>query len=472
MIADLDDTIAAIATPIGEGGIGVIRISGRDAFMILQEIFRPVSCVPISAMPTHTAHYGYAVDAITEEVIDDVIATIFRKPRSYTGEDSAEISCHGGIVPLRRVLESALRAGARLAEPGEFTKRAFLNGRLDLAQAEAVLDIIRARTEEALRLARRQLDGVLSTRIRMLREQLVGIMARIEASIDFPDDVDDMPRNQIADMINEVSRHVTSLLDTADRGRIYREGIRVVIAGRPNTGKSSLLNALVRESRAIVTPIPGTTRDVIEESINIQGIPIRAIDTAGFRHTEDEVERIGVDLARNMVEQADLVLVVLDAQQGLLQEDQELLSDIADKKFIIVLNKVDLIHDSTAEALSEQVQTWIKENTTSDAPIVMRTAAISNEGIVELENAIAERVLAGGISSSDGAIISNVRHRRALEETFAALEQAFRSVHDNVPLDLVAIDLRSALDALGTITGETVSEDIIDRIFGEFCIGK
>jgi tRNA modification GTPase len=471
MTASLDDTIAAIATPIGEGGIGIVRISGRDAFIISEEIFRPLSGIPISAMPTHTAHYGYAVDAVTEEVIDDGIITVFRKPRSYTGEDTVEISCHGGIVPLRRILESALRAGARLAEPGEFTKRAFLNGKLDLAQAEAVLDIIRARTDEALRLARQQFDGVLSTRIRMLREQLLGVMARIEASIDFPDDVDDMPRSQIADMISEISKHVAGLLDTADRGRIYREGIRVVIAGRPNVGKSSLLNALVRESRAIVTPIPGTTRDVIEESINIQGIPVRAIDTAGFRQTNDEVERIGVDRARAMVEQADLVLVVIDAGQGFTEEDKEVLSDVKDKRFIVVLNKSDLIRNSDAETLSAQVQDWIRENISSDASIV-RTAAISNEGIIELENAIAEKVLSGSISLTNGAVVSNVRHRRALEEASTALRLALQSIHNDVPLDLITIDLRNALDALGAITGETVSEDIIDRIFSEFCIGK
>ncbi|HUV05966.1 MAG TPA: tRNA uridine-5-carboxymethylaminomethyl(34) synthesis GTPase MnmE [Armatimonadota bacterium] len=464
-----DDTIAAIATPIGEGGIGIIRISGRDSLAVAAEMFRPISGVPVHGLPTHTAHYGFALDSITEESIDDGVVTVFRKPRSYTGEDSVEISCHGGIVPLRRVLESALRAGARLAEPGEFTKRAFLNGRLDLAQAEAVLDIVRARTDEALRVARRQFQGVLSTRIRMLREKLLAIIAHIEASIDFPEDVEE-PQS-IAETIQDAMSHVAALLETADRGRIYREGIQAVIAGRTNVGKSSLLNALVRESRAIVTPIPGTTRDIIEETINIRGIPIRTIDTAGVRETQDEIERIGVDRARQTVEDADLVLAVLDAAQGFTPEDREWLSGLADKKFIVVLNKSDLVRESEAAEIVQEVQAWLEKNIPFGVGVV-KTAAPSNEGIVELEDAIAEKVLAGGVSPSEGAIVSNVRHRRALEEARSSLEHALETAQSETPPDLVTIDLKAALDALGSIIGETVSDDVIDRIFTEFCIGK
>jgi len=466
-----DDTIAAVATPIGEGGIGVIRISGRDSLAVAAEMFRPISGVPVHGLPTHTAHYGFALDPITEESIDDGVVTVFRKPRSYTGEDSVEISCHGGIVPLRRVLESALRAGARLAEPGEFTKRAFLNGRLDLAQAEAVLDIIRARTDEALRVARRQFEGVLSTRIRMLRERLLGIAAQIEASIDFPDDVEEAEPQSIAQEIQDVISQVAALLETADRGRIYREGIQTVIAGRTNVGKSSLLNALLRESRAIVTPIPGTTRDLIEESISIQGIPVRVIDTAGVRETPDEVERIGVDRARRMLEQADLVLAVLDAEQGFTAEDQELLSSLADKRFIVVLNKSDLVRESEVEELAGEVRAWLEGNIPSGVSVI-KTAAPSNEGIIELEDAIAEKVLAGGVSPPDVAVVSNVRHRCALEETRSSLGDALQTVQSEKPVDLVTIDLKAALDALGSIVGETVSEDVLDRIFSEFCIGK
>ena len=467
----LNDTIAAIATPIGEGGIGVVRISGRDAADVAGAMFRSVSGVPIAGLPTHTAHYGYAHDPISNEQVDDGIITVFRAPGSYTGEDSVEISCHGGIVPMRRVLESALRAGARLAEPGEFTKRAFLSGRLDLAQAEAVLDIIRARTDEALKLARLQFDGILSSRIRMLREELVGIMAQIEAAIDFPDDVEETDLGKVVEAIQEAITHVKGVLETADRGKIYRDGIQTVIAGRPNVGKSSLLNALLRESRAIVTPIPGTTRDVIEESMNIRGIPVRTIDTAGVREPQDEVERIGVDKARQMVEQADIVLAVLDAEQGFTPEDQEFVLGLKEKKIILVVNKTDLIREADAEEIAGQVRAWAGEKLSGDVP-VLKTAAPSNEGILELEDAIAETVLAGGIAPPDGAVVSNVRHKRALEEACASLENALQTAQSGIPADFISIDLKSAVDALGNITGETVTEDVIDRIFNDFCIGK
>ncbi len=469
----LDDTIAAIATPIGEGGIGVIRISGRSAVITAEEIFRTISGVPVQGLATHTVHYGYVHDPITDETIDDGVITVFRGPRSYTGEDSVEISCHGGIVPMRRVLDAALRAGARLAEPGEFTKRAFLNGRLDLAQAEAVLDIIRARTDEAMRVANLQFSGVLSSRIRMLREELLGIMAHIEAGIDFPEDVAEIHPQDIAHSIEDAIRHMTDLLETADRGKIFRDGIQVVIAGRTNVGKSSLLNALLRESRAIVTPIPGTTRDIIEESLNIRGIPVRAIDTAGVRETEDVVERIGVDRAIATLEQADLVLAVMDAGEGFTAEDQELLLSMAGKKMIIVVNKTDLVREDDAQELASRVQAWAEGNLGTGA-IVKQTAAPSNQGIVELEDAIADTVLAGAVSPAlaGGVVVSNMRHRRALEESRTALEHALRTAQAEMPPDLIGVDLKAAASALGSITGEAVSEDVIDRIFSEFCIGK
>lgn len=470
-MSNLDDTIAAIATPIGEGGIGVIRISGRNALSVAGEAFRPVSGVPVPGLPTHTAHYGFVRDPITDEQIDDGVITVFRYPRSYTGEDAAEISCHGGIVPMRRALEAALRAGARLAEPGEFTKRAFLNGRLDLAQAEAVLDIIRARTDEAMRLANLQFSGLLSSRIRILREELLGIMAHIEGSIDFPEDIEPMPGRQIAELIQDSIRHVSDLLETADRGKIFREGIQTVIAGRPNVGKSSLLNALLRESRAIVTPFPGTTRDVIEESMNIRGIPVRTIDTAGVREPQDLVEQLGVDRTKQMVEQADLILAVVDSEQGFTPEDQELISSFAEKRMILVLSKTDLIRESEAESLAEQVRDWAARNLSPGVPVI-KTAAPSNEGIVEMEDAIADTVFQGGISPSDGVVVSNVRHRRALEEALSSLEQALHTAESDMPLDLVSTDLKAAAESLGGITGETVTENVIDRIFSEFCIGK
>ncbi len=467
---NIDDTIVAIATPIGEGGISVVRVSGRAALDVAQKIFQPVSGTLVADMPTHTAHYGYVCDPATDEAIDDGVLTVFRGPKSYTGEDTAEISCHGGLVPTRMVLGAALRAGARLAEPGEFTKCAFLNGRIDLAQAEAVQDIIRARTDEALRVARRQLDGVLSTRIRMLREEMIGIMAQIEAAIDFPEDVADLQPTYIAASIRDAVAHVSGLLSTADKGKIFREGIQAVIAGQTNVGKSSLMNALLRESRAIVTAVPGTTRDIIEESLNIRGIPVRTIDTAGVRETDDVVEKIGVDKAREMIDTADIVLVVLDAARGFEPDDEAILRGLGGRKVIVILNKSDLVRESDLVELEGRIRYWLKENLSAELTIV-KTSAPMNEGILELEAAIADMVLAGGIST-DGALVSNARHRHSLEEALSALEQALGTAESGTPLDFISIDLRSAVDALGSITGETVAEDVIDRIFSEFCIGK
>ncbi|MHB0913971.1 MAG: tRNA uridine-5-carboxymethylaminomethyl(34) synthesis GTPase MnmE [Armatimonadota bacterium] len=466
-----DDTIAAIATPMGDGGIGIIRVSGKSAVTVAGEIFRPLCGIPVAGLPTHTAHYGSVVEPVMGEQIDDGILTIFRAPRSYTGEDTVEISCHGGIVPVRRVLQAALRAGARFAEPGEFSKRAFLNGKIDLAQAEAVLDIIRARTDQALRVARRQFDGALSARIRVLRDELAGIMARIEACIDFPDDVEDWTPKDAAESIRQIRTHVDSLAATADRGRIYREGVYTVITGRPNVGKSSLLNALLRESRAIVTPIPGTTRDAIEETLNIRGVPVRAVDTAGMRETDDPIEQIGVGRAKEMLAHADLVLAVLDASEGLTPDDEALLSELDGRRFIVVLNKSDIIREADATNLALDVQGWLQGNLTSKSRVI-NTAAPSNEGITELENAIADTVLAGGTSLMDGAMVTNVRHLRTLEEAQSAIARAFETAQVGLPIDLAAIDIRAAMDALGRITGETVAEDVLDRIFSEFCIGK
>jgi len=468
---DIDDTIAAIATPIGEGGIAVIRISGRQAFDVAGRVFQTVSGVPVVGLPTHTAHYGFVQEPETRERIDDGVLTVFRAPRSYTGEDSAEVSCHGGLVATRAVVEAALRAGARLAEPGEFTKRAFLNGRLDLAQAEAVLDVVRARTDEAMRVARRQFEGVLSTTIRALREELLGIMAGIEATIDFPDDVEEVSLDEVAASLHDAVSHVAGLLDTAERGTIYREGIQTVIIGRPNVGKSSLLNALVRESRAIVTPIPGTTRDAIEESINIRGIPIRAIDTAGMRAASNVVEKAGIERTRKTVEHADLVLAVVDAEKGLAKADKDLLKELSGRKLIVVLSKTDLLRKEDAEKMLEKVRKWVRRNLPGE-PRVVKTAAPSNEGILDLEDVIVETVMAGGVACADGAVVSNVRHRRALEEARLSLGHSLRTATTDMPLDLISIDLKAAIDALGKITGETATEDVIDRIFSEFCIGK
>ena len=385
----MHDTIAAVATPFGSAGIGVVRISGPDARETAARIFRTQSGADPRDFPTHTVHLGEIVDPRSSDVLDQALATVFVAPHSYTGEDTVELSCHGGTMILARVLEAALAAGARMAQPGEFTKRAFLNGKLDLAQAEAVNDLIRARTDAAQRVALRQLEGRLSARIRELISELTGILAKTEASIDFPDDVPEPDRGELANELRVVSAGIAELLASAGRGRIYREGARMVIAGGPNVGKSSLLNALLRESRAIVTPIPGTTRDVIEEGMDILGIPVVAVDTAGLRETQDVVERIGVERAEVSLETADLVLYVVDLTHGVTNDDGRTLERLAPKSVIIALNKSDLPGAEESAIAARRVL--------SGLPAVS-VSALNGEGIRDLESAIADR-LAGGVSS-------------------------------------------------------------------------
>jgi tRNA modification GTPase len=453
---DAADTIAAISTPLGEGGIGVVRVSGPAAVAVAAALFRGAGGQGPETFASHTAHYGRVVEPGTGEMIDECVLTLFRGPHSYTGEDVAELSCHGSNVVLARVLDAARRCGARLAEPGEFTRRAFLNGRLDLARAEAVSDVIRARTEAALRVATRQLEGRLSATIRALRTELITLLAEIEAAIDFPDDVAPPDAAEVATRLEATRAGAEALLRTADAGRIYREGAGVVIAGRPNVGKSSLLNALLRENRAIVTPIPGTTRDVIEESVNIRGIPLRAIDTAGLRETPDPVEQIGVGRSRQQLAAADLVLIVVDASAGLAPEDRAILGEVAGKRSILVANKCDLGDRLT------------------DLPSLpaVRTVATRGEGIEELEEAIAGCLVGDAGAGADGVWVSNVRHRARLEAAAAAVAAARNAVGAGFEQDVVAIDVKIAAEALGEITGETVTEETISQIFARFCVGK
>jgi len=451
------DTIAAISTPIGSGGIGVVRISGPTALELAARVFRPDP----SSLPSHTARHGALVRPDSGDELDDAVLTVFRAPKSYTGEDVVEISCHGGIVTVRAALQAVLDAGARLAEPGEFTQRAFLNGKLDLAQAEAVNDLIRARTDDARKVALRQLDGALSATVSSIRSRILGVIAAVEAAIDFPDDVAEPDPAWLRGEIATASESMDALRASFGAGRIYREGLRVVIVGRVNVGKSSLLNALLRHARAIVTPVPGTTRDLIEESLEIHGIPIVAIDTAGLRATDDPVEKIGVDLAHRSIESADVILLVIDASQGLHAEDTALLARLSGCHVILVLNKIDLATPSplTGEGRGE-----------GEVSIV-RTSATTSQGIEELESSIAQ-IAGASEMGGDGVVVSNIRHGEALKSASESLCHALVTLDGDQPIDLLSGDLAAAHGLLGLITGETATEDLLDRIFGEFCIGK
>jgi tRNA modification GTPase len=456
----LNETIAAIATPPGEGGVGIVRVSGPDALSIADSLFACRAGVP-STLSTHTIHYGFVQEAGGR--IDDALLLLFLGPHSYTGEDVVEFSCHGGPVTLGRVLAATLRAGARLAEPGEFTRRAFLNGRMDLAQAEAVADQIRARTESAQRVALLQREGRLSSSVRSLKENVVGALAAVEVTIDFSEEIGDLDYPAMSARIAAVITDTERLLATAGRGRVYREGIRLAIVGRPNVGKSSLLNALLRENRAIVTPIAGTTRDVIEEAANIRGIPITAIDTAGLRETDDVVERIGVDRARAAVESASLVLFVLDAGDGWTEADARIASELADRPVVWVVNKMD-VPDS-----DRQVDSIRRAAVGAE---IVAVSAQGGQGLDSLEQNIAAAILGGQVEAGEGVVVSNVRHQHALESALECLCHAQATISTKLPPDFISIDLRAVLDSLGLITGETASEDVIHRIFHDFCIGK
>jgi len=451
------DTIAAIATPIGSGGIGVVRISGPSAVEVAGRVFKPN---PLG-LDSHTAHHGTLANPNSSEQLDDAVLTIFRAPKSYTGEDVIEISCHGGIATIKAALRAVLDAGARLAAPGEFTQRAFLNGKLDLAQAEAVNDLIRARTDQARKVALRQLDGALSSRVSAINSRVLAVIAAVEAAIDFPDDVAEPEGTWIRSEISEAKDTLERLLASFGGGRIYREGLRVVIAGRVNVGKSSLLNALLRHARAIVTPIPGTTRDLIEESVDIHGIPIVAIDTAGLRATDDPIEQAGVELSRRSIELSDLILLVVDAREGLHEEDSALLARLEGRPVIVVANKIDLASPSDP---TPALPTLGREAT-------VHTSATTGQGIEQLEDKIAE-IAGASDAGSESVVVSNARHEEALRSASESLGHALATLNGGQPIDLLSGDLLAARNSLGLITGETATEDLLDRIFSEFCIGK
>ncbi len=461
-VFSLDDTIAAIATPLGEGGIGIVKVSGPGAVEILHTLFTSATPSATSLrFPPRQLRWGHIRDPRDGSIVDEVLVVVMPAPHSYTRQDVVEIQSHGGILPVRRILELVLSCGARLAEPGEMTLRAFLNGRIDLAQAEAVRDIVQARTEAALRVAVAQLGGHLSARVRPARAHLLSVLAYLEASIDFVED--EIPPQDVLSPLCSVAEDLSQLLAAADRGIIYRYGVRTAIVGRPNVGKSSLLNALLRGDRAIVTPIPGTTRDTLEETINLQGVPLILVDTAGIRaHPQDEVERLGVERSRAALRQADLALLVVDGSSPLEAADYEIAALIGTQPSVVVVNKCDLPASVGANAAMSLLPS---------APHV-RISALTGEGIEDLEAVILEKVLGGQVSTSDMPLVSNARHKAALSRAREHVLAAIQGYRNGLSADLVAIDVREAVDALGEITGETATADLLEMIFSQFCIGK
>lgn len=457
-----EDTIAAIATAPGEAGIGIVRASGPGALACALSLFRrPPAASPPFPEP-RKAHWGWVVRPGSEERLDDCLLTWFRAPHSFTGEDVVELACHGSGLVLALVLGGLVAAGARLAEPGEFTRRAFLNERLDLTAAEAVIDVIRARTEAALRVAAGQLGGRLSREIAARRRDLIGLLAEIEAAIDFPDDVEPPPDEEVAARARTVRARVEALLRTADAGRLYREGAAVVLAGRPNVGKSSLLNALLGEARALVTAVPGTTRDVIEESLNLRGIPVRAIDTAGLRETDDPVEAMGVARTRDQLRAADVVVWVVDAAEGWSAADSLLAPELDACRVVVAANKADLGSSLPAGTVEAALGRGVP---------VVPVSALTGEGLEVLEAALAEVLLAGECAP-ESVWVSNVRHQARLRRAAAALVRAETAAAEGFDQAAITLDLRQAAEALGEITGETVTEETITEIFARFCVGK
>lgn len=475
----LEDTIVAISTPIGEGGIGIVRLSGKDSIPIVDKVFSSPKGRKLSDAKSHTIVYGFVVDYEKNERIDEVIVTVMKAPRTYTREDVVEINCHGGMLPLRTTLQLLLREGARLAEPGEFTRRAFLNGRIDLSQAEAVIDVIRAKTEQAERLALRQLEGRLSAKITDMRDKVTELCMHIEAYIDFPEDeIEVIEKGDLLDSMQVIGHELLGISKRYDEGRFFREGVYTAIVGKPNVGKSSLLNALLQKDRAIVTEIPGTTRDVIEDYLNINGLPLRIMDTAGIRETHDLAEIEGVRRSLKAIEGADIVLAVLDAGRPFDEADKEVIDKVKDKKTVVVINKSDLLADTEMRGIGA-IEEWINEAIKSlsilqhsNTPII-KVSALKDNGIDDLKDAIYSICITSGkASDAEDIIITNLRHRQSIDRALKSLNDAEDALKRNEPLEVVALFLRESLDSLGEIIGAVTTEDILNRIFNEFCIGK
>jgi len=458
------DTIAAISTPMGEGAIAIVRLSGEEAIPIADRLYRAKNGRRLEEVSSHTIHYGYVVDTTTNETVEEVMVSVMRGPKTFTREDVVEINCHGGIVSVNRVLQLVLANGARLAEPGEFTKRAFLNGRIDLSQAEAVMDLIRAKTDRAMNVAIGQMEGRLSILIQSLRQELLETLAHIEVNIDYPeyDDVEEMTNSILIPKVERVKSEIERLLQTSNQGKILREGLATVIIGRPNVGKSSLLNSLVHENKAIVTDIPGTTRDVIEEYVNVRGVPLKLVDTAGIRETEDIVERIGVERSREVLSKADLILLVLNYNDQLTQEDEQLFDAVKGMDTIIIVNKTDL----------EQKIDLEKVKRLAGLQPLVTTSLLEEKGVDDLEEAISSLFFAGSIEAGDLTYVSNSRHIALLTQAGKSIDEAINGINQQLPIDMVQIDLTRAWEQLGEIIGDAVHESLINQLFSQFCLGK
>ena len=457
----IDDTIAAIATAPGEGGIGIIRISGEKSLQVAQSIFKSKSGKMIKDYNARTLIYGTVVD--NEKVIDEVLVAYMKGPNSYTAEDVIEINCHGGFISVKKILELILSKGVRLAEAGEFTKRAFLNGRIDLSQAEAIIDVIKSKTDMAHEVAQSQLEGSLAKKIKDLRMNVTEVLAHLEVSIDFAEeDVEEITYQTLEEKALELRNEIKKLYDTAESGKILRDGLKTVIVGKPNVGKSSLLNSILGENRAIVMDIAGTTRDVIEEFVNIKGIPLKIVDTAGIRETEDVVEKIGVEKSRESFSTADLVIMVLDASRKLSKEDMEILESLKNKKTIVLLNKMDLEPQIELEKIEEFV----------NSEDIIKISALKHQGIEELQDKIEAMVYHGSVKNSSNLMITNSRHKDALFKAYESINDAISAIEQRMPYDFIEVDFKNIWDYLGYINGDTVREDLLDTIFANFCIGK
>ena len=455
------ETISSISTPVGEGAIAIVRLSGEDAIEIADRLYKGAK--KLAETDSHTINYGHIVDPKSGETVEEVMVALMRAPKTYTREDIVEINCHGGIHTVNRVLQLTLNNGARMAEPGEFTKRAFLNGRVDLSQAEAVMDFIRAKTNEASKVANQQVQGRLKTYIESLRQSILNILAQVEVNIDYPeyDDVEEATTALLLTEAKSVLQDIEALLKSSTEGRILREGLSTVIVGKPNVGKSSLLNYLIQDNKAIVTDVAGTTRDILEEYVNVNGIPLKLVDTAGIRETDDIVEKIGVERSREALKGAELILYVMNNNDELTPEDIELLNSADDKKVIGIVNKLDLDNKLDIKYLEEHFK----------IPLI-KTSIINDQGVDVLENEIQKMFFDGSLSSTDSTYVSNNRHINLLEQAKTSIEDAISSAEMDVPVDIVQIDLIKTWELLGEVIGEDVSEQLIDKLFSQFCLGK